>query len=191
MAKPKAKPHDPSKALAERARDFHAVGLAVSAAMLSANEDIEVQRLDTRDAVKRARRLDAFDALKTEMNASCPGSYDAIRRLERDITTQRGEHDRGRPLEASQRGADGKSRVDRMVDAGRRVAAVYRLLRGRDCLLLAQLIRPSRETVSWRETVQHITGEKHAMAQGAAVRAACANLKDAYDTLDRVSRKGG
>ena len=37
------------------------------------------------------------------------------------------------------------------------------------------------DAAAWRDAVAYVTGETHTHAQAAAVRAACVNLRDAYD----------
>lgn len=184
--KSKAKPKTPAQIaadrLAKRRLDFAAANMPADAAGLTSNADIEVRREGQKN-VLAARRLDAFDALKEGMAA---GAYDAARRLERDIVMRRGEHDHGRPLER----VDGDEhaafcRNDQIIAAGERVDAVMARLSERDGWLLTELIVPNSTRPTWRQTVFYITGETHAHAQGAAVRAACVNLRDAYDQESR------
>jgi hypothetical protein len=187
----RAKPKHPSIAAAERRRkDFAAVNLPDDACKLQAFADVEITRAGQRREGRvvdkdQARRMDAFGALREGME---PGAYDAARRLELDIAIRCGEHDRGRPMER----VDGESptdRMDNMVAAAKRVDAVLSRVGPRDAWLLSELINPSVSVSlrcqTWREVVAYITGETHAHAQGAAVRAACANLRDAYDLVQR------
>jgi hypothetical protein len=180
--KAKAKPKSPAQIAAEklarRRQDFAAVNLQSDGADLAAHTDVAIRREGQKN-VLTARRLDVFEALKAGMQ---PGCYDAARRLERDITIRRGEHDHGRPMER----VDGDEqaalcRNDQIIAAGERVDAVLKRLSGRDAWLLTELISPQPSRPGWRETVAYITGESHLHAQGAAVRAACVNLRDAYE----------
>lgn len=168
-----------AKALAQRVRDFEAVGLQPTSAALQANENVVVTREGAK-TLETARRADAFDALRDGM---MPGAYDAARRLERDMRIRRGEQDKGRPMGRvdNERPLD---RTDAAVQAGQRVDKVLGNIGERDAWLLSELIYPHFER-TWREVVYHITGETHAHAQGAAVRCACANLRYAYEAMER------
>jgi hypothetical protein len=175
--KPKSPAPIMAERLARRAGDFEAVGLQPEAAALATSEAVEVRR-SGRANLAGARRLDAFDALRDGM---VPGGYDAARRLEADLRLRRGEADHGRSLIRVDGGGEGPALLDRQLAAGRRVDAALARVGARDSWLLCELIYPSVERSSWRETVAHITGETHAHAQGAAVRGACANLAAAYE----------
>lgn len=199
------KPSDPAKIAAQRAQAraqaFEAVNLPADSATLPANEDIHVTREGERSRGKiagenQARRGDVFDALREGMEA---GAYDAARRLERDIIISRGEHDHGRP-QARVDGAvqSAKDRTDTMIDAGIRVRKVLARVGDRDAWLLTELIAPSNAAKMfssgkgeaqplWRTIVTFVTGETHSHAQGAAVRAACANLSAAYHKIWRIA----
>lgn len=181
-SKPKSPAQIAAEKLVQRQRDFAAANLQPDAAGLAANADVAVRRQGQKNELS-ARRLDVFEALKAGM---APGCYDAARRLERDITMRRGEHDHGRPMER----VDGDEqaafcRNDQIIAAAERVDAILRRLSGRDAWLLTELIVPQPTRPTWRETVAYITGETHPHAQGAAVRAACVNLRDAYDEGNR------
>lgn len=141
---------------------------------LPQNAAVEIRRAD-RTRVASARRLDAFDALRDGM---APGAYDAVRALERWMTLHRGEGDRGRRMVRIDGAAPRLDRTDRMIAAGERVRALLAAVGDRDAWLLSELIEPTPalQLKPWREVVRHVTGETHPHAQGAAVRAACANL---------------
>jgi hypothetical protein len=184
------KPSDPEAArLARRVKDFGAVGLQPDSAALPAHDNIEV----TRKAMDReghkvdhdvAQRMDAFDVLKKGME---PGAFDAARRLERDMLIRRGEADHGRSLERVDCTAG--FTTDRVIKAAEDVEFVTNRLAPRDWWLLVELINPRKAWTTWRETVAHITGEENANAQGACVRYACVNLRDAYEELDVGAKK--
>lgn len=184
--KARTKPKDPQQAAAERrAAAFAAVGLQLGASALTANRDIDAER-EERDHEARARRMDAFEALKEGM---VKGAYDAARRLERDIVIAKGEHDQGRHLERvdNEQGGD---RTDAMIDAAKRRDRVLAHVGQRDAWLLAELVSPSVQVrlsaTDWRGIVAYVTGEENPHAQAAAVRAACANLVGAYDKTDKM-----
>ena len=176
--------------IARRGQDLEAVGLAPETAALPSQADIEVtrgggaregQRVD-RDS---ARRLDAFEALRDGMEK---GAYDAARRLERDITVSLGEHDRGRSLIRVDND-EGGDRIDAMIAASLRMEAVFGLMSDRDRWLLQWLVRPPANRFDhWRSVVSYITGETERHSQGAAVRVACGNLRDAYERLQTGKR---
>ncbi len=181
--KPKAKPKDPQVAAAERrARAFQEVGLQVAASTLPANADLHAEAAE-REHEARARRLDAFEALKDGM---VKGAYDAARRLERDITIARGEHDRGRNLDRVDNDKP-TDRMDAMLKARWNVDIALGSIGQRDAWLLSELIAPSVQTalmaMTWRATVAYVTGEENAHAQAAVVRSACANLAAAYEKM--------
>lgn len=168
--------------IAKRAQDLEAVNVHGDAAVLPRQEDIEVTRQgEKRDGRKvdtdQARRLDAFAALKEGM---APGAYDAAKRLERDLHIRYGQHDYGRPerVDCEQSAA---GRTDSMIAAGERVDAVLAKLGAQEGKLLTELILPQPQRQTWRQVVQHYTGETNPHAQCAAVRLACVNLRDAYE----------
>jgi len=182
MAK-RRKPTDPQTAhRIKRAADLEAVGMQREAAALDAHQDVEITRLAEERGGKKAghnvaRRMDAFDALKEGM---APGAYDAARRLERDVLEGKGEGDRGRIMERVDCD-EGKDRMDLMIEAAARSSAVLDKLAPRDRWLLLELIVVPIDRGGWRGGVAYITGETNFNAQGAAVRAACVNLRDAYE----------
>lgn len=175
----------------QRRRDFDAVGLQREAADLPQHGDIQITRAaEDRDGKtvdhNVARRTDAFDALKQSMNSQprYHGCYDAARRFERDILLARCEGDRGARSERVDC-EPGREVEFRFVVAATDVAWLKTELPRRDFWLLSELIAPSREYENgWRGTVYYVTGEDNPNAQGAAVRFACANLRDAYEAMD-------
>lgn len=180
---------------AERMQDFAAVGLAPEVAALTNHTDLQVTRAGhARDgrtvAEDSARRLDAFEALRSSMaREPYVGSYDAARRLERDMLIALGQHDHGRPLDRVDCEQAAFNRVDTMVYASERLEKLRQRLPERDWWLLSELIWPTRDRTTWRSAVAYITGEQNLNAQGAAVRSACVNLRDAYLRVDNVSRR--
>lgn len=182
-----AKAKTPAEILAEkivrRARDLEAVNVHPEAAALPSFDNVEVTHLE-REKVDGAVRVDAFLALRDGMQ---PGAFDAVRRLESDIAVRHGEADRGRMTERVSGGGSLAGSTDAMVDAGWMVDTVAVSMGRRDWWLLMDLVRPKVPRLeSWRQTVERITGEENPVAQGAAVRSACANLVEAYKTADQL-----
>lgn len=190
----KVKPASPEeiqrKAAERRRKDFEAVGLSPEMADLVRNAGIEPTRAgDQREGqtVKEdtARRLDVFSALREGM---AKGAYDAARRLERDMLVRRGLGDRGQRTER----VDFESTLDLtdlIIIAAQGCDYVKARLSLRDWWLLNELIQPSYDRGDWRAHVLYVTGETNWNAQGAAVRAVCVNLRDAYEELDVGARK--
>jgi hypothetical protein len=184
-----------AEALAKRAVDLESVNLHPDAAGLPLQQDIEVTRAgQAREGRKVdgnvARRLDAFDALRPSMAGyEFAGCYDAARRLERDLMIRYGQHDHGRPVDRVDCEQAAFNRNDLMIMAGERIDAVMDRLSPREGRLLQELIVPSRDWGHWRRVVAHVTAESNMNAQGAAVRAACVSLRDAYVRLDVASRR--
>jgi hypothetical protein len=97
---------------------------------------------------------------------------------------------------------DGGGVLDRRLEAGAKVDAVLKLVGARDKWLLVELIErtvrvhilqdeggaESGRIEGWRANVAYITGEENPVAQGTAVRCACANLSEAYKQLDEGAR---
>lgn len=180
-SKPKAK----AKSAAElRAQDFAAASLPIDGAALINHADVEVRRKGQRNELS-ARRADAFDALRSGFE---PGCYDAARRLERDILISLGQHDHGRTPDRVDCEQAAFNRVDVICAAAERVRRIREQMPERDYWLLSELIYPAREHATWRGAVAYVTGETHPHGQGAVVRAACVNLRDAYDRLHKRAR---
>lgn len=185
--KTKTKRQDP---VAVRSASFAAAGMAPEAARLPQHGDIEVVRTgDARSGKKaaydQARRLDAFDALKSSM-AKDPfvGCYDAAKRFERDVLTSQDLHERGERGDRVDGRPPNSCRLDKVIDAAARLAWLKKRLSERDWYLLHELIAPKQQRPGWRDHAYHVTGEANWNAQGAAVRAACVNARDAYRAYD-------
>lgn len=179
----------------QRGADLAAVNLPEGAAHLATQADIDITRAGARRGTQvakedSARRLDAFDALRDSMKAAeFAGCYDAARRLERDYLIRYGQHDHGRPVDRVDCEQAAFNRNDLMIMAGQRIDAVMERLSYRDGRLMRELIVPPRPWTTWRMAVAFVTGEANHNAQGAAVRSACVNLRDAYQRLDVASRR--
>lgn len=194
-AKPKSPAQMLADRLAKRAADFASVGMAPDAASLQQHDALEITRAgEARADGKKvdndvARRLDAFEALRPSMaRGQFAGSYDAVRRFERDMMTSLGLHDSGRPEKVDDSNTPG-DRTDAIIAASDRVSRVRAKLLDRDGWLLTELIVPKIEGEEWRAIVARITGETNLNAQGAAVRSACVNLRDAYEKLQAKARQ--
>ena len=200
-SKPKkpAKPSKPMTTAERRARDFERVQMQPEAAGLAANAEVKVEpakRASTetgeRGNVERARRMDAFEALRPSM-VKDEGAYDAARRLENDVLIRRGWNDRGASITRVDNDKLISPRQYAMVEAGSRVDAVLELLPRREAWLLMELITPTAPVTlaatSWRGVVEYVTGETHKNSQGTVVRAACVDLAEAYVKLDNMSRR--
>jgi hypothetical protein len=180
-SKPKSPEDIAAERIARRERDFDAVNLQPEAARLVAYQDVTVAHAE-RAKVDGARRVDAFLALRDGMQ---PGAYDAARRLEKDMAIRAQENDKGRAMQRVDNDG-GRDVMDTVIQAGRRVDAVFARIGERDQWLLTELIQPAVErSGGWRGIVAHVTGEENPVAQGAAVRAACANLFHAYKALEQ------
>ncbi len=186
--KPK-RPHNPAT---ERRQAFEAIGLDGDAASLTQQQDVQIVRAgQVRDGEGHtvnndvARRLDAFEALRESMQREpYTGCYDAARRLERDVLIALGQHDHGRAPDRVDCEQAAFNRVDTMIAASQRLELLRNSMASRDWVLLNELIYPTRARETWRDIVAYVTGERNANAQGAAVRAACVNLRDAYRGWD-------
>jgi hypothetical protein len=176
--KPKTPEQIAADKLAKRQRDFEAANLPDSAAELTTSDDVEVTR-ESQKHVLTARRADVFDLLKPGM---APGAYDAARRLELDYRIRAGHAEGGSTGERVDCTL-GRT-TDLMIAAAERIEDVNRRLPIRDQLLLRCLIEPSRDE-TWRHAIDRLTGETNAHAQGAVVRGACLNLRDAYASMER------
>lgn len=201
----KGKPKSPEAIMADRllarARDLEAVNLPPEGAALASYADVQVSHAQ-RDQVDNARRADAFDCLKADMARKAPGAYDAVRRLERDMLIRAGQADPGRAMIRVDENEDGGGVLDRRLEAGAKVDAVLKLVGPRDKWLLVELIErtvrvhilqdedgaESGRLEGWRANVAYITGEENPVAQGTAVRCACANLSEAYKQLDEDAK---
>lgn len=184
-------------------------GINDEALALPANDEVVAVKDKRKGGIQTAHRDDVFNRLlKTD------GHMRAIRRLEQDIGEQRGETYReGQRVHVdSCQFPPGQNFNQAQINAGKRVAEVKAKLGARCWMLLHDLINRSevgfpandgltegeahRQRVErkdsnpfdWRRVVLHLTGEGNEQAQGARVRAACADLADAYADIDHAAR---
>jgi hypothetical protein len=140
---------------------------------------------DTLIKVQKSRYHDIIGGLA---RCGCTTRRTRTRRFELDLMVRRGEADRGRPTERVDCTAG--HTTDAMIQAAQRIEAVVANLPPRDWWLLMELISPSiAHEGGWRGAVSYVTGEGNSNAQGAAVRAACVNLRDAYEKQQVVGKK--
>ena len=174
-----------AQALERRRQDLSAVNIPAEAATLPSAASIQV----TRAAQKRdgqtvddnsARRLDAFAALRRALD---PGCFDAGRKYEQHLLIRRGENDKGSPTERVDRTAG--FTTDAKIDAALWLEGVDKKLSRRDRKLVFEFIEPTKPWQTWREPVQHVTGETGEKEQSAAVRATMVNLRDAIEEHER------
>jgi hypothetical protein len=85
----------------------------------------------------------------------------------------------------------GKGRMDRQIEASKRVELALGGIGNHDAYLLSELIFPKSPTslssTTWRGVVAYVTGEENPHAQSAVVRMACTNLAKAYDKMLRAA----
>jgi hypothetical protein len=180
----KAKPADPLALALRRAaeRDPAAWGLDRAALALPANADVEAKPAPGQGL--RARRRDVFDRLLVGP------ALDAVRRLQRDLAIAHalagGVATYGERID---RGPCDDPALDARLRAGERVRRVLVLSGPASARLLKGFLDgASALPPDWRAVVERETGERLADAQGAVLRAACANLAGAYVALDRRPR---
>jgi hypothetical protein len=192
MGKVKPRKTAAQVAAERRAADLVAVSLPAEAASLPRQASIEVTRAgesrakstdDKKVSHDSARRIDAFDALKSGFAHGC---YDAVRRFEVDLLARLGIWDRVFMVGRVDCDRDPHyARALACAVAGEKVDAIKARIPPRDFDLLCELIAPQVDRGTWRDHVAYITRERHTEGQSAAVRAACVNLRDAYAAMER------
>ena len=142
---------------------------------------------------RQALRSDVFDLLHARGGLSGE-EHRAARRLHRDVEIRARAGPRlaqARSLEAGEGAGGGgggaPDPVDRAIDAADRVDEVLAAVGRADAALLLALAEAlaSGAIRPWRAVVLLVTGERDADRQPARVQGACANLRAAYDWLDR------
>lgn len=189
MSKRRHKPTDPEAVrLAKRSQALAAVGMQPEAAGLPQHDAVETTRMgEERETGNKkaghdvAKRVDAFLALRDGMEVGC---YDACRRFEREVLESLKQADRG-PRTERVDCDDGRDKEFRFIASAVSVAKVRQRLAERDFWLLSELVSPSIEGETWRQTVGRITGEENWNVQGGIIRHVSVSLREAYDALDR------
>lgn len=187
MAKPKKRqPTDPQDITARRLekREYEARGLTV-------NSDARTEE------ILSVSRPDCFTALLRP--AKRPGDrcwmleYGAVLWLEDLIRTSQGENGQERRpdyIRGSAEGAPGQHVSQAQIDASEVLAAAEENLRPGESRLLFELLKPDAALdTNWRPIAARYSGERNAMGQSAAVRAACTSLLWVQDNIERLKRE--
>lgn len=165
-------------------------GISEAITLQPANEDLAVTRDPTRKSrILQARRSNAFSLVNL--------SGDQERAAERYVRTwmerigvQVDDHPPAPYVDRSVGLAPGQCVNQRMIDAGRRIEAVHRLVGPACARLLQALIDPivKGEVRAWRVLVLLATGEGDRTAQGTLVKFACQNLHEAWPAVDEAEK---
>lgn len=148
-----------------------------------------------RGRIAHAHRADAFDSLHRAKGLN-DVQHQASRRYMGDWMARagiktHGEEDPGVPIDGGR--SDPSAGITMaMIGAGVRIDRAHALIGRGDAILLQGLVEPlivQGELLEWREAVERLTGETGRHAQGARVRAACENLRWAYETMDEERRR--
>ena len=117
----------------------------------------------------------------------------AIQWLETLIRTASGENGSDRRpdyIRGSAEGAPGQNVSQSMIDADLYLVTATEALPPNVARMLFDLLKPDEALLTrWREIVKRCTGETNPVAQGAAVRAACAQLLWVQNSIDRLVRE--
>lgn len=147
--------------------------------------------LDLRRRIVRAHKQDIWASLFSR-DALTQEQHDAVRRLQRDMILRAG-HARGAQNSRHDHDAprDLCAVTDRMVEAGRRVDQVLRLVGPPSCRLLVAILGPAVEgrDVDWKAETARITGEVRPHSQSALLRMAAQTLFECYEALDKAARE--
>lgn len=180
MAKRKQKPTDPQdmasiqERRAER-RELEARGIEV-------NTDPRTEEILARF------RPDCF----TLLLRGRPDEMGAVLWFEGLIRTAQGENGgERRPdfIRGSCEGAPGQNVSQSMIDADLHLIAATEAMAPNHARMLFELLKPDEALLTrWREVVERCTGETNPHAQGAAVRAACAQLVSIQNSIGRLVR---
>lgn len=181
MAKRKNKPTDPQDmaGIAERRaerRELERRGIEVN--------------IDPRTEEILARfRPDCF----TLLLKGRPDERAAINWLEELIRSAQGENGgERRPdfIRGSSEGAPGQNVSQAMIDADLHLVAATEAMAPNHARMLFDLLKPDEALLTrWRDVVERCTGETNPHAQGAAVRAACAQLVSIQNNIGRLVRE--
>jgi hypothetical protein len=201
------KPADPQAILVKRARERHAERLrerdpgawGVSAEILALPTSKDVTaRIGERKRIIHAKRSNAFERLDQARRFDEAGNltggiseaqHRASERYIKDWSERFGVDtalDAPGPVDHQN---DGQGRVQRMIDAGRRIDETHARIgpiAARLLTTIAESMVVAGEIRVWQVLVKAATGETEAHAQGAMVRMACEALKIAYGQIDGV-----
>ena len=136
-----------------------------------------------------AKRQDVFDLLLTRKSLS-QDAHNAVRRLERDAAIMEGVTDSDAPLIRVQDASD-HNRLDRQIDARKRVNDALNSIPAPHARLLWRLIQPQfvGQVASWRYIVSAVCASNTAATQTRILVTACDALADAYSATDYAIRK--
>jgi hypothetical protein len=154
--------------------------------------DLRARGLDVREGpgytILSVRRLNCFNLLIKEAHIKA-----AVEWLDVTLRTATGENTPERKpdyIRGSSEGAPGQNITQDMIDAGEVLACVEMNMNPREVRMLFGLLKPDNDLLTrWRDVVERCTGETNAHAQGAVVRAACANLVWVMDNMPRLLRE--
>lgn len=154
-------------------------GVSPELELLETSGDVAARR-DQRQRVIHAKRSDPFDLLHAAGGLN-DWQHQAARRLMRDWCEWKGVQTTDRPeIGVRVDNPEGRCALDYQLDARKRVLKLLHDVGPVNARLLAGLIAPIVEqgaVISWRGTVQRMTGETERHAQGAVVRQACEALR--------------
>lgn len=174
----KAQPSTPADIVARRVerRQLEARGLEV-------NTDPRTEE------ITGIWRKDCFTMLLRDR----PAESQAVTWLETVIRTAAGENGQERRpdfIRATVEGAPCQNVTGDMIDAGETLVVIEEAMNPREVRMLFELLRPDEALLTrWRPVVERCTGETNPQAQGAAVRAACANLAHVRDKVPRLTEE--
>lgn len=183
--KKRNKPFDPAAAARHLAdREANADNIAA----IRAQPSTAVNVCTKTGRLTGAWRLNCFNTL-LPANGLERQAVDWLDDLVRTANGENGGDRRPDHIRASTEGAPGQNVSDAMIRAGRRLQVVTEALPPQHARMLLELLKPDADLMTrWRGVVQHCTGETHAHAQGAVVRAACTSLVWIKDTIGRLER---
>lgn len=133
-------------------------------------------------------RRDCFTVLLKDR----PEERLAVNWLEELIRTAQGENGgERRPdyIRGSSEGAPGQNVSQAMIDADHHLVAATEAMAPNHARMLFDLLKPDEALLTrWRDVVERCTGETNPHSQGAAVRAACAQLVSIQNNIGRLVR---
>lgn len=122
-----------------------------------------------------------------------PDDQAAVQWLEELIRTASGENGSDRRpdyIRGSAEGAPGQNVSQAMIDADLYLVTATEALPPQCARMLFDLLKPDQALLTrWRPIVERCTGETNPVAQGAAVRMACGQLRWVQTNIDRLVRE--